>query len=90
MSPAPHYRYVSVNAWKFNLLDLLILTAIAAVAFTLASQGMGTLGLFLLMTVIAFRTAIFDFSLVGHLATLLTMIFGSVSLAILVLWSAGF
>ena len=51
---------------------------------------LAVLGIFFLLTVIAFRTAIFDFSIVGSLATLLTMVFGTVSIAILVLWSAGF
>lgn len=81
---------VSINAWKFNLYELLALTSCAAAAFALATWGLVWLGVFLVLTVIAFRTALFDFSIVGDLATFLTMVFGTVSIAMLVLWSAGF
>lgn len=81
---------VSINAWKFNLFELLALISCAAAAFALASWGLAWLGVFFVLTIIAFRTALFDFSIIGDLATFLTMVFGTVSIAMLVLWSAGF
>ena len=83
------YPFVSVNAWKFNLFELLVLVSCAAGSLALAIRGLGLLGVFSLLTVIAFRTAIFDFTIVGHLATFLTMVFGTVSITMLVLWSIG-
>ena len=84
------YRLPSVNASKFNLLELILLVSCSAIAFALVAHGLATLGVFFLLTAVAFRTAIVDFTLIGGLATFLTMIFGVLSIALLVLWSAGY
>lgn len=84
------YRARSVNASKFNLFELILLISCAAVSFALAARGVRMLGVFFMLTVVAFRTAIFDFTLIGGVATLLTMFFGVLSIGMLVLWSAGF
>jgi hypothetical protein len=47
------------------------------------------LGFCFLATVIACRTSVVDFTMLGGLAVFLTIVFGSVSIALLVFWSAG-
>ena len=79
----------STHATRFTLVELLILMVCAAITFTLISQGLRWLGASFLLTAIAFRTSLVDFTVVGHLSVLLTMIFGTISITLLIFWSAG-
>jgi|GEM_PF-6582022 len=63
--------------------------ACAAVTFALIRHGLKWLGASFLMTTIAFRTSLVDFTVIGHLSVWLTMIFGTISITLLILWSAG-
>jgi hypothetical protein len=57
--------------------------------FAFISRGLIMLGFCFLATVIAFRTSVVDFTMLGGLAVFLTIVFGSASIALLVFWSAG-
>jgi hypothetical protein len=46
------------------------------------------LGLCFLLTVVCFRTSIIDFTVIGALSTLLTTFFGSLGVALLIIWAA--
>ncbi len=78
------------NAARFTLVELLLLMGFASVSFALMSGGLVMLGLCFLATVICFRTSMVDFSPIGGAAVLLTIVFGTMSIGMLVLWSAGF
>lgn len=77
------------NAARFTLVELLLLMAFASVSFALMARGLVMLGFCFLATVICFRTSLVDFTPVGGTAVLLTIIFGTMSIGMLVLWSAG-
>ena len=78
---------LGADATRFTLVELLVLMACAALAFVLISHDMWSLGICFLLTVVAFRTSLVDFTPVGGFATLLTVLFGSASIALLVLQS---
>ena len=71
------------------MFELLGLTCFAAIAFAVISRGQYLLGTMILLTVIAFRTSIVDFTSLGSLAVLLTILFGVTSIALVVVWSIG-
>ncbi len=78
---------VHVKATRFTLFELWLLITCSAVAcFFSTREGLGV-GASFLITVVAFRTAVVDFTLVGGLATLLTMFFGMITLVSMVIWS---
>ena len=77
-------------AARFTLIELVLLMSMSAVACALIAKGVMMLGVCSFLTAIAFRTSIVDFSVIGSMAVLLTMLFGTVSIALLVLRSAGF
>jgi hypothetical protein len=79
--------YVSLNPWRFSLLELTALTSCAALAYVLAIQAGMLLGFCFVVTVVSFRTSIIDFTLIGGLATLLTILFGTLGVALLVVWA---
>lgn len=74
---------------KFTLNELVLLLTCCAITSSLMAQGVALLGFSFLATVIAFRTSVVDFSIVGDLAVLLTILFGSSSIWLLILWSLG-
>lgn len=82
-------RGPSYSPSRFNLLELLLLLTCMAITFALISRGVILLGFTFLATAIAFRTAIFDFTVLGGFATLATLFFGVWSIALLVVWSAS-
>ena len=77
------------HATRFTLTELMVLTFCTAITFAFIARGLPWIGILFLLTVIAFRTSMVDFTSVGSLAVLLTMIFGTLGIASLVLWSAG-
>lgn len=77
------------SASRFTLGELVLLISCAAMAFALAARGLGLLGLCFLATVISFRTSVVDFSKLGGLSVLLTIAFGTLSIALLVIWSTA-
>ena len=76
-------------AVRFSLVELVVFMFFAAIAFTLASQGVALLGATLFLTVLAFRTSCVDFSVIGAVSVLGTVVFGTFTLAMLVFWTAG-
>ncbi len=78
------------NATRFSLIELLVLTSCSAITCTLISWGLVGLGISFLLTIISFRTSVVDFTSIGGISVLLTIIFGTITIAQLVLWSAGF
>ena len=71
--------------------ELILLTVVIAIASVAISYGAPImLAVCGVVTVVAFRTSVFDFTAIGNLAVLATMLFGLLSIAFLVLWSAGF
>ncbi len=89
MRRRPNSLPPSTGATRFTLFELLVLTGFAAIAFAVISRGQYLLGTMTLLTVIAFRTSIVDFTGLGSLAVFLTIIFGVTSIALLVVWSIG-
>lgn len=79
----------TASASRFNLIELLLLTTCVSITCALSARGAVVLGASFLITVIAFRFAMFDFTRLGEVATLMAVVFGTVSIALLVLWSAG-
>ena len=76
-----------MNASRFTLLELLALVTCSAVSFFFSTTGGLGLGACFFITVVAFRTSIVDFPLLGGLATLLTMLFGLLTLGFMVIWA---
>lgn len=77
------------SARRFSLNELVLLVTFSAIAFAFAANGVAMLGIFFLLTIIAFRTSIVDYSIVGDLAALLTMVFGTCCIGLFIFWSAG-
>lgn len=76
-----------MKATRFTLLELLMLVTCSAVScFFSTTAGLG-LGACFLITVVAFRTAIVDFTPLGGLATLATMLFGLLTVGFMVIWA---
>ena len=76
-----------MKATRFTLLELLTLVTCSAVSFFFSTTGDLGLGACFLITVVAFRTALVDFTFVGGLANLLTILFGSLTVGFLVIWA---
>ena len=76
-----------MNATRFTLLELLALVTCSAVSLFFSTTGGIGLGACFLITVVAFRTALVDFTLLGGLATLLTMLFGLLTVGFMVIWA---
>ena len=74
-----------MNATRFTLFELLLLTTCSAVSCFFSLKGGLGLGACFFLAAISFRTAIVDFTFVGGLATLLTMLFGLLTIVLLVL-----
>lgn len=89
MRRRPNPNPPTTDATRFTLFELLVLIGFASIAFAVISRGQHLLGTMILLTVIAFRTSIVDFTSLGGFAVLLTMIFGITSIALLVVWSIG-
>ena len=87
--PRKHELPPATDATRFTLIELLLLTACAAITFALISRGLRWLGISFLLTVLAFRTSLVDFTPIGNWAVLLTILFGTISITLLILWSAG-
>lgn len=77
------------HATRFTLTELMALMFCSAITCVLIANGLITIGVLFLLTIVAFRTSLVDFTPIGSLAVLLTMLFGLLSIAAIVLWSAG-
>jgi hypothetical protein len=78
---------MDVQPTRFTLFELLVLLTCAGFGCRFSTTGSPALGLFFLLTIICFRTAIVDFSFVGGLATGLTMFSGLTAIALMLHWS---
>ena len=77
------------TASRFTLIELVWLITCAAIACMLVARQLYLLSTSFMITIIAFRTSIVDFSLLGGIAVLATMLFGATSIGLLILWSVG-
>lgn len=89
MKPVSEEQRRTPAAARFSLIELVMLLSLSAITCALIAKGVVMLGFCFLVTAVAFRTSIVDFSMIGSMAVLFTMFFGTVSIALLVLWSAG-
>ena len=69
--------------------ELLLVIACAATTFTFIANDLPWLGLSIFVTVVALRTSLVDFTLVGSFATFTTMVFGFFSICRLIIWSVS-
>jgi hypothetical protein len=70
----PSETTIDVHATRFTLFELLVLLTCAGFGSLFSITGSPALGCFFLLTVVCFRTPIVDLSVVGGLATGLTML----------------
>ncbi len=76
-----------MKATRFTLLELLTLVTCSAVSCFFSTTGGLGLGACFLIMVVAFRTSIVDFTPLGGLATLATMLFGLLTVGVMVIWA---
>ena len=76
-----------MKATRFTLLELLTLVTCSAISFFFSTTAGLGLGACFLITVVTFRTAIVDFTMLGGLATLATMLFGLLTVGFMIVWA---
>lgn len=82
------YRRTPAAA-QYSLIELVLLMFFASIACALASNGVAALGIAFLLTAVAFRTSCVDFSIIGQVAVPCTVLFGTITLVLLVIYSTG-